>query len=194
MLETPNAPNSVLNIKKGKNDKNTKQTCTKLQTCCNGLYPYQGKTKTTDQLPTEKSGPQTANLYIGFRATAGWRHSFASTGKWKRSCSIKLGATHIVAKSCQVKFFNHQSSQYLFLHRFYGWNHPCTFDTSLVKLFTAKNGKQPKMTKTINEISTWCWPTAKMAIRPRHVKVMFLCFVTSSFAALPLHRVVASKW
>ena len=27
------------------------------------------------------------------RATAGWRHSFASTAKWKRSCSIKLGAT-----------------------------------------------------------------------------------------------------
>ena len=49
--------------RKGKMMKDTKRTCTKLQTCCNGLYLYQGK---TIQLPTEKEGS---------------RHSFASKAK-----------------------------------------------------------------------------------------------------------------
>ena len=70
--------------------------------------------------------------------------TFFASSKYLKAASL-LERSTIVAKRCQVKFLQPSTtSRYLFLHRFYGWNHPCNFDTALgVKLITA------------NEISAW---------------------------------------
>ena len=66
-METTNAPNSVLNINKGKNDERYEadmyEVANMLQLVVSIRIPRENKT--TDQLQTEKSGPETVNLYIG---------------------------------------------------------------------------------------------------------------------------------
>ena len=64
-METPNAPNSLLNIKKGKDDERYKADMYEVANILQLVVSIPRENKTTDQLQTEKSGPETVNLYIG---------------------------------------------------------------------------------------------------------------------------------
>lgn len=159
-LDMPNAPNSVLNIKqKGKLKmmKDTKRTCTKLQTCCKWLYLYQGKAKQRTNLQQTKMGH---------------KQSICTS---KRSCSIKLWKTTRIMRVCTspTNLKEYMVSRHMSLHC-------CMFKTSISQNLSSTCCSCP--TPTPPYVVVFVIVLHAIAMMPRY----YLTFLPSC-ASIPQH-------